>query len=755
MATPPVPPRFLQAVVRKAADWFFPRSALGFGTSFYHPMSGIETAGPEVGLGLIRSSVLMAPIQWLMRAWPEAELVVRQRKRGQTEYSVIDGHPLAELLRMPNAYYSGEALWMVTVWSWCIFGNVYWRIVSTRGGVPQELWWVPPWQIYPAWPTDGREFISHYEYTPEGSAPQQLSLDQVIHFRHSLDPANPRVGLSPIASVLREIAVDDEASSWVAALLRNMAVPGLLITPMGEAHLSPEEVERVKRYLQSRTTGEFRGEPIAFGAPTSVQKLSFSPSEMDLSPPRNTAEERVCACFGLPPAVVGFGTGLDTTKVGATMQSMVGLAWSNALIPPQRIIAGELQRSLLPRFERQETLAREIVDRRLARLEVGWDYSGVLAMQEDAQTKLARFNMGVQGGWIKVSEARAAANLEVSDEDDIYLRPRSMEPVDPLDQLPEPEPVPLALSPGGLANGQRPEDASEEETEAEQEAASYAEGVSLKQGTRDDLILALLAQHAPRMDQPPRAVLRLMTKLFRAQEAFEPRAAELVAAALRRLGRQVAEEAKTFFTFKQDLQAYIDSQVITEGVPMAQVTADLSRVYEQLAVYMAEQTIELINAAMDLEPVSVDFILREVRGAAIERVGVLHVSQQVRQKVQEIIEAGRVAGLTDSDLVEAIAEQVPAGRFRSVETRAVQIARTELRLSMNSTTLEYARQIGADRVLMLDARLGPTDAVCEAMNGLVITLAEAKLVMPLEHPSGTRSFAILTPTLTGQTGMLA
>ena len=75
-------------------------------------------------------------------------------------------------------------------------------------------------------------------------------------------------------------------------------------------------------------------------------------------------------------------------------------------------MAGELQNSLLPLFE---------TDCR-AGIASGWDYTHVAALQENESERLARYDMGVKGGWIKVSEARQAAGLQVQPEDEIYLR---------------------------------------------------------------------------------------------------------------------------------------------------------------------------------------------------------------------------------------------------------------------------------------------------------------------------------------------
>ena len=89
-------------------------------------------------------------------------------------------------------------------------GNAYWLKIRSRTGRVVQLWWAPQSLIEPRWPTDGSRFISHYDYRA-GAMPVRISPEDIIHFRFGLDPANPRKGLSPLASVLREIFTDDEA----------------------------------------------------------------------------------------------------------------------------------------------------------------------------------------------------------------------------------------------------------------------------------------------------------------------------------------------------------------------------------------------------------------------------------------------------------------------------------------------------------------------------------------------------------------
>jgi HK97 family phage portal protein len=683
----------------------------------------------------------MATLFWLMRAAPEAQLVVREQRRGAGDPTPVPRHPLVTLVGRPNDYYAGEALWMATMLCWGIFGNAYWRIVPTRGGEPRELWWVPTWQIEPV--GTPREFISHYRYTPAGIGTTAIDLprDQVIHFRHGLDHENPRLGLSPIASVLREIMTDNESTDWIASLLRNMAVPGLIITPKGDDRLSPDEVERVKRYITSRFTGEHRGEPLAMGGPTDIQKISHNPNEMDMTLVHNTAEERVSAVLGVPAAVIGFGTGLENSKIGATMREFVGLAWSNGLIPPQRVMASELERNLLPRFET-----------RLDRFTVGWDYSRVAALQEDEGTKLTRYDMGVRGGWVMVSEARAAMNLPIRPEDEVYLRTSSVTAIDPDDQLPpEPLPVPAPLralperTDDGEGEGQ---DEGEEETE---EVAGYASGYEAKQGTLEEFITSQIGRHAGRLETIPAHLLRLADRQWRREQALQPGFQQELVRVLQRYGEAAATAAREVLAPKQNLQDVFSSGVIVERIPLMSIQADMEAVYTKMYTEMFGLTQELLIAALGVEPTDPERVQAHLSEFARQRAGMLDLPKQSRQSILRTLEDARVNGLTEDQMIDLIRDRVPAGRWSSIEERARAIARTESRYGANLATSAYAEQIGTNRVLVLDARLGPSDPACMERNGWIVTPEESRLLAGVEHTNGTLGFLPIAPGLLGTT----
>jgi HK97 family phage portal protein len=366
----------------------------------------------EVGTGL-KSNVIMSPINWIMRTFPEAELILKRKlKDGGTDQ--LFEHAFLDIMETPNEAYGYEELIAAVTLSHNIAGNAY--ILKVRNGVGMviALWYLPHWMVQPCG-TEGSTsvYISHYVYNPNGIQ-YRINIEDIIHIRNGIDPENTRVGLSPLASVIREVFTDDEASNYSATMLRNMGVVGAVISPKENVNLGPKEIIEIKEKFKKSFTGDNRGDPLVMTGPTQIDTLDLDPSKMGLAETRNISEERVTACLGIPAAVVGFGTGLQSTKVGATMSAMIKLAWTGNIIPTQRKVAKALQRQLLVDFELDKTLL------------VCYDNSNVAAMQEDKDARVKRLSDGVTKGWAKVSDARAAEGLAVEDSDKVYLRPLSI-----------------------------------------------------------------------------------------------------------------------------------------------------------------------------------------------------------------------------------------------------------------------------------------------------------------------------------------
>jgi len=368
------------------------------------------------------SSIVEACVLWLCRNFPEAPpIVVDSGADGIPQ--IVRGHALPKKLRRPNPYYSGTLLMYGLITSFIIDGNGYILKIRDQLGRIAELWWVPHFMLEPRWSPDGSDYISYYDYRPMGQFIQIAPRD-VYHLRYGLDPENSRKGRSPLRTLFRELGVDEEASRFSASILHNLGVPGVVIAPDKESKGALDENARdaIKAKFKESFGGDKRGDPIVMSKPTNIVQFGFSPGEMDLGAIRDIPEERVTAVLGIPAAVVGFGTGLQTAKVGATMSELRDQAYENCIIPTQRLVADELSVQMLPDFATEAELER---------LEVAFDLSKVRVLQE-AQGKLAeRQSTLARAGIAKRSEARAAVGLPVRPEDDVFIPSPGVQIVQP------------------------------------------------------------------------------------------------------------------------------------------------------------------------------------------------------------------------------------------------------------------------------------------------------------------------------------
>ncbi len=380
------------------------------------------------------SGVVMAPINWILRNFTEAELVMQRKSDGM--WAPLDTHPLVELVEQPNPFYDGDLLWKATCVSYFLDGNAYWHKVRNVFGQVIQLWYLPHFLVEPVAPRGGGGFLSHYNYKPRGfGQPIELAPRDVIHYRFGLDPRNVRKGLSPLQPLLREVFTDDEAANFSATILRNMGVPGGVISPAdGDNPPGKDDIAEMKDYMKSGFTGDKRGEWLVLGTPTKLEQFGFDPQSLMMGSMRDIAEERVCAALGIPAAVVGFGAGLQQTKVGATMKELRRLAWTSCLQPSQRSLGRQLTSSMVPEF---------VVQRR--RFRIRFDVSSVPAFQEEEHELTKKVALQVSSGVLRVDRAQEALGLEVDDTQQVYLRPNNVTAIVPGE---EPEPPPPPPIPG-------------------------------------------------------------------------------------------------------------------------------------------------------------------------------------------------------------------------------------------------------------------------------------------------------------------
>ena len=680
--------------LKQISQMLFGRTASGRSPLFL-PRTQIDYER-EIGDGT-KSDIVMAGVHWLMGAFPEAPVILNRLTSDGSPEPVLM-HDFLSLLKQPNPYYSGEQLWMGVEMSYTVDGNAYALIVRNNAGRPAQLWWVPHWMMEPAWDSEGNEFLTHYVYSPPGQRTIRLQPEEVLHFRFGFDPNNPRKGLSPLRTVMRELFTDAEAANYTASFLRNGAVPSVIVMPKENTNIiqSDDNLRATKAHLSASFTGDRRGEPMAIGAPVDIEQFGYNPQEMDLATLRRIPETRAAAVLRLPPIVMGLLSGLEFATY-ANFREAERVAYRANLIPTYRNMAGTLHTQLLSRFEPNIDL-----------FEVQFDTSQIEALQENAD----EFSVRIRGQWadgiIELNEARAALGYT-----EVLSGAVRRVPLAVL-ELPAGETAPpLGLAPSETRSLNQP---------------------ALKATAAQRNVIRALQRDAARLEEAfTRDLEPAFDELGRLAERAYQEARVLV-----RAGGNGLEE-------KQTPEDEALAERIIQRMALSQWSQDaLIPAFDGHYLRTTQMTVGSINTVLNLGVNLPDPVAREIVAAGGRRAGLLDITGDTRRAIFRSLADGRAAGEGPPALARRIRSQVPSGRFTNAgpRYRANLIARTETLHAQRVSSLEaYRASDVVTGVVAFDNQTGFDDAECIARNGRVFTFEEAEAEMAAEHPSGTLNFA--------------
>lgn len=665
-------PGFLTRLLMKALSaMVFPRDRL---LNYLMPRTKFDYE-KEVGEGM-QSSVIMAPVLWICRRLAEAKLIIKK------DEEIQDSHDILTLLKRPNLYYSGRLMRMSMGLSYNIDGNVYLLKIRNNQLKPVELWYVPHWMMNPHTPDSGNQYIDYYNYRPRGEN-IRVDPEDVIHIRFGIDPENIRKGLSPLKSLFREIFTDDEAANFSASLLRNMGIPGIILSPdQDKVVIGKDDSKLLKKAFKEKFGRDRRGEPLVMESKTKVEQLGFSPANMDLSRLRQVPEERVTAILGVPAAVVGFGTGLEQTKVGATMESMREAAYEDCIIPMQNLIAEELDVQLTPDFEPQPD-----------RWKIDFDLSGVRVLQEDENKKSERIRGEMKDMVITQGEARQALGYEVRPEHDVYFLPFNIIPV------------------GNISD----------QTMAGDDKSRKAQ---------------------TKMTQIGRALIRTFTE---SEKRFTGIYERKYDALFNILGGE-AKKLWLNLVAERGIEILSYEDVEKKGAELDEYYADLISEeintdiidYSPHYLRVGKDIFDNINAITGLGVNFTDQNEIKLIEDAKRRKSLLNLKDDTKKAVLKALADTKEAGEGPYQAAQKIKEMVAAGPWTTSRIRAKVIARTETKQAQNVASLDAYKQGGVDKVEIVDGQLPTSDEDCIERSGDIITLTEAYALD--DHPNNTLSF---------------
>ena len=353
------------------------------------------------------NSAVVSCLQVLGTAFGEAELKVYETNEAG-ELDVLPNHQLTMLFKRPNPYMSGDVVQNYLVQSMHISGDAY--LLKQKNEAGQLV------ALYPLMPENvtvkgnDETLISHYEYQVKNEK-VLLDRDMVAHFRLGLDPSNHRQGFSPVRTLLREIYGDESAGQMATSILANMGVPSFMITPKDEYGLTEEEGEAISKAFQRKTGGQNKGKPLVLSGGVNVEKLAFSPKDLEIGDLRESFESRVSSVLGVPSIIAGLEVGLKYATY-SNAKTLREFFTEQKLIPLWDMVSQEITHQIL-----------KVDYPNSSNLEAKYDYTDVRALQTDTNEIYERMNLAVTGGWVTIAEARQSIGLPTTPEQDVYLLP--------------------------------------------------------------------------------------------------------------------------------------------------------------------------------------------------------------------------------------------------------------------------------------------------------------------------------------------
>jgi HK97 family phage portal protein len=364
--------------------------------------------------GYRKNSIVYACVRLKATSVPEAPLRIYEidNEGAETE---SPSHPLRLLLEYVNPYQTEFEFWELTVTNLEICGRAPWWKERDRAGRVVALWPLRPDRlgVIPGDTSVGEPFLKLYGYMLDGEMTRIPPRD-VMMFTYP-DPGDETGGViggyGPLQVLAREVDADNEATTFVYALLRNYAAPGILIKT--KANLDKDSAQQLKDRIKAAYGGLRRGEPAVLsglaGGDSEITTLSHNLQQLEFPDLRAIAESRISSAFGVPAILVGLKVGLDRSTF-ANMSEAREFFAETTLSVMWRRLSDQVQSDLVPEFGDP------------GRLKARFDTGEVKALAGQRAQYVAPIIAGFAAGGVLLNEYRLALGLLPVAGGDVFVR---------------------------------------------------------------------------------------------------------------------------------------------------------------------------------------------------------------------------------------------------------------------------------------------------------------------------------------------
>jgi HK97 family phage portal protein len=397
-------------------------------------------------LGYSRNELVYACISEKAQSLPQSVL----RVYPQASNEPADGHRMRRVIEQPNPLMGEFELFELSVTYLDLAGITYLLVDRGRDRLPAQLWPLRP-DLVGVLPSARDPRVFMWVYRPDPNKPEQYVLvprSDMIVVRYP-NPMDRYFGQPPLRAAARATTLDNAATDFVDRLLRNDATPTSVVTT------TETITETIADRLREKWTQRFgggRGGPAFLQKGMDVKPLGLNLRDLEFPDLRAYAESRICMDFGVPPILIGAKVGLDRSTYANYREARQSF-WDEALASLQR----RFHSAFLPLMNEFSGVGR-------ARMRLGWDNSGVRALQEAESERWERATNALARGGITINDFRRTVGLTPVPAGDVFLTPAGVVPSPAGETTPETVAASYTLLAAefGVALSDRERDALEE-----------------------------------------------------------------------------------------------------------------------------------------------------------------------------------------------------------------------------------------------------------------------------------------------------
>ena len=346
-------------------------------------------------------------------------------------FQKLEKHPKLDLVYDPNPIYDYNMNLFYLMSRMLLTGET--NSLKLRNGLNDigEMWPIPTHRIRLK-SGKGNNLIDHYELTDRGKAPVPIPANDVMHI-FLPDPASVIRSAAPLDACIHRYQIDKEAEDYMIEMITNMKVPSVkIMTEKGKTLTQPHRDDLRASLHDHSGKGSRGGAVVLDGGVTAEAWVPLK--DLDWPGLFMMDETRICACFGVPPILIGLRSGLEHATYANYAEARKSF-YMETMRPLWIALQSALTKSMLTNEGEPN-------------LEFRFNLEEVAGLQEDAKQKSERASRGIQSGYMTVNDARKLDSLEPDPNGDVYLRSPLLQevPVDPNDRE-DPEPPPETSPP--------------------------------------------------------------------------------------------------------------------------------------------------------------------------------------------------------------------------------------------------------------------------------------------------------------------